>query len=154
MKTADELIDDILRREGGFVNHPDDPGGATNHGITIGTLRQWRGKAVSVEDVKNLSVEEARLIYNALYVKPFLGAGLPVDVLPFLVDLGVHSGVGAAQRLLHAARVRVEKGLPPMSPLLRALIHERLAFMSAQVKRQPGKLKFLRGWVNRILEFI
>lgn len=45
--------------EGGYVDHPADPGGATNLGITIHTLRAWRGAAVTKQDVKNLTVAEA-----------------------------------------------------------------------------------------------
>lgn len=40
MKTVEEIAEDIVSREGGFVNDPDDPGGATNHGVTIHTLRR------------------------------------------------------------------------------------------------------------------
>ncbi|MEM6933238.1 MAG: glycosyl hydrolase 108 family protein [Pseudomonadota bacterium] len=53
--------------EGGFVNNPRDNGGATNMGITQGTLENWRGEPVSVEDVRNLTREEADAILRANY---------------------------------------------------------------------------------------
>ena len=52
----------IAKWEGGFVNDPRDPGGATNMGITIATLSSWRGTPVTVQDVRNLTKQEARQI--------------------------------------------------------------------------------------------
>jgi lysozyme family protein len=159
MKTVEELLADIIRREtgahpqGGYTNDPADPGGPTKWGITLETLKQWRGKPTTAADVQALEQWEAEAIYRQRYIAPFL-TSVPPDVMPFVVDLAVHSGVGGAQRLLRAAEQRVQKGLPPMSPLYRALVHERLAFFSAQVRTQPAKLKFLRGWLNRVVEFI
>jgi lysozyme family protein len=63
--TDDAILAAILRREGGFVNHPADRGGPTHYGITQATLQAWRGRAVSEEDVRALSVEEAKAIYRA-----------------------------------------------------------------------------------------
>lgn len=57
----------IKHWEGGFVNHPADKGGATNMGITIGTLAAWRGQEVSIEDVRNLSRAEADEIFRTRY---------------------------------------------------------------------------------------
>ena len=55
MHTVDDITAEIIRREGGYVNDPDDPGGATNHGVTIHTLRHLRGSA-TVADMKALTV--------------------------------------------------------------------------------------------------
>ena len=49
----------VLKWEGGFSNHPNDPGGATNLGITHRTLSEWYGRAVPIEDLRSLSVGEA-----------------------------------------------------------------------------------------------
>ena len=58
--SLDAMIDRLLEREGGFVNHPADRGGATNWGVTQGTLAAWRGYPVSVADVHALTRDEAR----------------------------------------------------------------------------------------------
>ena len=57
--SIDALIDDILVREGGFVNHPADRGGPTHYGITQATLSRWRQQPVTVQDVQALTLEEA-----------------------------------------------------------------------------------------------
>ena len=57
----------ILASEGGYVDHPSDPGGATNMGITHRTLAAWRGKPVTKQDVRNLTRVEALEIYKAQY---------------------------------------------------------------------------------------
>ena len=60
MQTVRQIAEDIVRREGGFVNDPDDPGGATNHGVTIHTLRRLGldvtgDGTVDIDDVRRLS---------------------------------------------------------------------------------------------------
>src|SRR5690606_5273554 len=68
----------ILASEGGYVDHPDDPGGATNMGITIGRLSAWRGRKVTKQEVKNLTRGEALEIYKACYWDVVRGDDLPL----------------------------------------------------------------------------
>jgi lysozyme family protein len=93
----------VLKYEGGYVNHPLDPGGATNLGITKRTLERFRGARVSVADVKALTHEEAAAIYRQLYWEPArcdrLASGLDLAVF----DAAVNQGVGRAARLLNQA---------------------------------------------------
>ena len=63
-----ECLDIILKHEGGFVNHPEDPGGATNLGITKRTLEEFLGKEVSIDNVKNLDKKTAGKIYKQRYI--------------------------------------------------------------------------------------
>ncbi len=90
----------ILEKEGGYVDHPNDPGGATNMGITFNTLKDWRGTAITKQDVKDLTEEEARNIYEARYWKPLNCDSLPhgVDLVTF--DFGVNAGPGRSAKLL------------------------------------------------------
>lgn len=90
----------IFKQEGGYVNHPSDPGGATNMGITIGTLSDWRGHAVTPEDVRNLTREEAGDIYRAGYWDPVKGSELPVGVDLVVFDFGVNAGPSRAIKML------------------------------------------------------
>jgi len=61
----DQIIAEIIQREGGFSDRTADRGGATNFGITIQTLAAWRKKPVTVDDVKKLTPAEATEIYRA-----------------------------------------------------------------------------------------
>jgi lysozyme family protein len=61
---ARQIIDDIIRREGGAVDHPSDRGGQTKYGITKATLSEYRGRQVSGVELFALTEQEAREIYQ------------------------------------------------------------------------------------------
>lgn len=143
--TDTEIVTAILRREGGFVDDPRDRGRCTNRGITIQTLREWRGTPVTCDDVRGLSEQEARDIYQARYLAPF--AGTDAEVKPQVVDIAVNSGVMRARTLLALAQ-QSDK------PLNTALAIERLRFYARLVKADPTQSAFLLGWVNRAVEWL
>jgi lysozyme family protein len=97
------IMDEIFRHEGGYVDHPRDPGGATNMGITIGTLRDWRGKAVTKDDVRRLTKDEARTIYRKRYWDAVCGDELPSGVDLCAMDSAVNSGPSRGARWLQRA---------------------------------------------------
>lgn len=79
--------------EGGYVNDPNDPGGCTNMGITINTLKTWRGDpSLTCEDVKSLGEPEVGLIYASSYWAPVWGNQLPVGLNLQVFDFGVNAG--------------------------------------------------------------
>lgn len=169
MLELDIFIDRLIAREGGFVDHPVDRGGPTNMGITHKTLARWRkGEYVTVDDVENLSVEEARAIYRSMYWQEpgfdtlhFLS---PV-MSEMLFDAAVHHGPRRAVRFLqYAAMVTVDGSLGPVTrqavmtaprKLLAArYIGRRTAFIGRIVTRIPGQAVFAEGWNKRMQEFI
>lgn len=94
--TINEMIDGILAREGGYVNHPSDPGGATKYGITLKVARAngYMG------DMRDLSKDTARAIYRSEYIeKPGLLGIAEVDpqVAEEVIDTGVNVGVARAK---------------------------------------------------------
>ena len=109
MSTIDSILDDILRREGGYVNHPADRGGATNFGITAQTLGAWRklGRAATAAEVQALTETEARAIYRQQYIT---GPGFETIAHPallhLLVDAGVHSGPKRAVQWLQCLTLK------------------------------------------------
>lgn len=93
----------ILSYEGGFVNHPKDPGGATNYGITRATLSRFLDRKVDVQDVKDLDVETAKDIYHYMYWNQIKGDCLPLGVDLFVFDCAVNHGPGRAGKFLQQA---------------------------------------------------
>src|SRR3954447_20124487 len=90
-----EAISRVLKSEGGYVNHPSDPGGETNYGITIAVARAngYRGP------MRALPVEEARRIYRLKYANPVRFDDDPAGLDYTLFDYAVNSGVGRANKV-------------------------------------------------------
>jgi lysozyme family protein len=163
--TADELIDGILEREGGYTEHPSDRGGPTNFGVTAGVLGEWRhlGRQATREVVKTLTVDDARIIYQTRYLEPFLW--VPFEELRIqLVDFGVNAGVGTAikalQHILHVpedgiAGDRTQRALKEWPWFLthNALVAARLRHYLGVVARDKTQQPFLPGWLRRAMRF-
>lgn len=109
MFSVDRIAEEILDREGGYVNDPDDPGGATKYGVTIHTMRRLGldldgDGRVSAEDVQRLTRAQARGIFIEHY---FDGPGinlLPEALQPTVFDMYVNAGSNAVrilQRMLN-----------------------------------------------------
>ena len=108
MPSVQDIAEEIVAREGGFVNDPDDPGGATNHGVTIHTLRRLGmdltgDGQVTEADVRRLTRPQAVGIFvEHYYRRPRIDA-LPVGLQPSVFDMYVNAGAAAVrilQRLL------------------------------------------------------
>ncbi|AEI94413.1 MULTISPECIES: holin-associated N-acetylmuramidase [Roseobacter] len=108
MQTVREIAKEIVRREGGFVNDPDDPGGATNFGVTIHTMRRLgldldHDGSVTEADVRALTVDQAIDIFEKHYFQKPLIAMLPQPMHATVFDMYVNAGSNAVkilQRLL------------------------------------------------------
>ena len=162
----------IIEREGGFVNDPDDPGGATKYGVTQGTLSAWRRRSVSVDDVRRLGKTEAMEIFAQKY---FYSPGL--DQLPAalhepMLDFSVHSGPARAIKILQRAAgcqadgvigpgtLRVVKSHDP-DELACKLCCRRRDFLFRLAARRRQSRKYFRtkrgrkgGWLRRVEEFL
>ena len=108
MPSVQAIAEAIVAREGGFVNDPDDPGGATNFGVTIHTMRRLGldltgDGQVSVADVRRLRQAEAvRIFVEEYFRKPridWLPAPLQASVFDMSVNAGAN-GVKILQRLV------------------------------------------------------
>ncbi|MCC5960530.1 MAG: glycoside hydrolase family 108 protein [Rhodobacteraceae bacterium] len=138
---------EIFKHEGGFVNHPRDPGGATNMGITIGTLRGWRSGPVTVEDVRTLTKREAKTIYRARYWNPVKGDDLPVGLDLVTFDPAVNSGNSRGARWLQQALggVSVDGKVGPQT-LGAARKAEPVPVIKRACAKRMGFLRGLRTW--------
>ena len=83
-----------LKYEGGWSNHPSDPGGATNLGVTIATFRRYVKQNGTIADLKALTVDQAKTVYRRQYWDAVSGAELPDGVDFAVFDFGVNSGSG------------------------------------------------------------
>jgi lysozyme family protein len=115
MQSVQDIAKDIVTREGGYVNDPDDPGGATKHGVTIHTMRRLGldltgDGAVTEADVRALTMDQARDIFLRHY---FFGPridSLPAPLQASVFDMYVNAGANAVkilQRLFNAMRIDV-----------------------------------------------
>ena len=180
MKSVRQLATQIVAREGGFVNDPDDPGGATNFGVTIHTLRRLRpNQRVTVQDVRDLTRAQAIEIYIEHYFTRPRIAELPEPLWPSVFDMYVNAGANAVrilQRLLvqMGIHVAVDGIIGPhtiaathraydMAPahLVDAYGIARRDYYYAIADRRPASRKFARrrdggkgGWITRAEEFI
>lgn len=172
-RSVDSMILDIIRREGGFVDHPADRGGPTNFGITHKTLARYLDREVTRDDIRKLSRTLAAEIYRrAYYLEPRIDA-LPPGIRAFLFDSAVNHGPRRAikflQTVLNASgfgpldvdglsgpktRRQAKMAADRMGPwLLLALAEERRMFYRLIVERDPSQRVFLKGWMNRVAEF-
>lgn len=115
MQTVRAIAAEIVAREGGFVHDPDDPGGATQHGVTLGTLRRLAldltgDGQVTVADVRALTQVQAADIFVEHYFRRPRIAELPGLLHPSVFDMYVNAGAGAVrilQRLLRDMRLEI-----------------------------------------------
>ena len=146
--------------EGGFVDHPNDPGGATNRGITLATFRRVRPEA-TVEDLKRIDDKTVASIYRDLYWRPARCHRLPLPLALVHFDAAVNHGLGNAARLLQRTLGVVKDGIigpktlgaavtcDPIKAAKRYIGHRR-AFYSAIINRRPQMAVFRDGWTRRM----
>lgn len=146
-----------LRHEGGYADHPKDPGGATNFGVTHAMLARWRGAPCTKDDVRALTSSEAGDIYRKFYWDVVGAGALAAGLDAVAFDHAVHSGPRAAVKALQKALgVRADgvcgaatrAALPYADPTrtILAMCRSRRAFL-ARLSTYPT---FGRGWMARI----
>lgn len=183
MQSVDAIARDIVAREGGFVDDPDDPGGATKHGVTVHTLRRLGldldgDGGVDAADVRLVDADRAADIFKKHYFEaPGIGR-LPDAVQPSAFDMYVNAGANAVkilQRLLGAfgEPVSVDGVIGPRTAAAASLVQakaprhladaygiERRNYYYALADARPQMRKFARrrdggkgGWIVRAEAF-
>lgn len=164
--TDEQIIDDVLLREGGYVDHPADHGGPTNFGVTLSTLGAWRGKPVTADDVRSLTEGEARDIYREMYVhRPGFNRIADDRLRSLVIDAAVNHGAKRAVKLLQAAlKITVDGTLGPETikalfateakSLYLGLCAERVRFYGRILSADHSQVVFASGWMNRMADFI
>src|SRR5690606_8907906 len=98
-KNFQQALEKVLKHEGGFVNHPADPGGATNKGITIKVYQQFK-KGATVADLKKITDAEVSAIYRKNYWDAVKADQLPSGLDYAVFDFAVNSGPSRAAKCL------------------------------------------------------
>lgn len=98
--TYDEALRRLLAHEGGYSNHPSDPGGPTNFGITLADYRRYIKPDATADDVRAMSVDQAKAIYRKRYWDAQRCDELPAGVDYSVFDYGVNSGIGRSGKVL------------------------------------------------------
>ena len=154
----------VLQFEGGFVDNPDDPGGATNQGITQSVYDRFRTEhGVAVQSVRLIQANEVAAIYQTEYWLPAHCDALapPLDAVVF--DCAVNSGEGRAIRTLQQALGITDDGQWGPETQAATLVCDaravaskyldlRTMFYNAVAKARPASIEFLHGWLNRVAE--
>ncbi len=99
----EEALAHVLQHEGGYVNHPADPGGMTNLGVTKRVWEEWTGKRVSEADMRALTPELVAPMYKKRYWDVVRGDDLPTGVDLCVFDAAVNAGAGRASKFLQQA---------------------------------------------------
>lgn len=152
-------LKETFRHEGDFVNDPHDSGGATKYGITIHTLRRWRGQDVTEADVRALTKDEATRIYFSFYWNRVRGDDLPPGLDFAVFDFAVHAGVRRASEFLQRILGVTVDGIigqetvaaaqaADVPSVIRQLCANRLAFL----QRLRNWERYRNGWTRRVRE--
>lgn len=158
MGSLDRCLAVTLREEGGYFDHPKDPGGKTNFGVIQRVYDKYRvARGLETQTVGVIDQSEVRDIYNKYYWSPLQCDDMPPGVDLAVFDFGVNSGISRSakytQRILG---VKVDGHIGPdtlhalntTDPewFINRLKDDRLAF----VNRIPYKKYFIKGWTRRI----
>lgn len=100
LQTYDTALARLLVHEGGYTDHPADPGGPTNFGITIYDYRKYVKRNATAADVRAMKLNDAKSIYRAKYWDAQRCDELPAGVDYAVFDYGVNSGIGRSGKVL------------------------------------------------------
>ncbi len=148
-------LDFTLEAEGGYVDNPQDPGGATNMGITQATYSAWLGRPVSVDEVRALPKIIAGQIYKANYWDAINGNELPAGVDLMVFDFGVNAGTATSAKRLQGFLNITQDGIigPQTLDAVKnyepALLIKWLGASQQTYYHQLGMPEFLDGWMAR-----
>jgi lysozyme family protein len=154
-----KALEAVLHHEGGCVNHPDDPGGMTNLGVTKKVWEEWVGHDVDEKTMRALTPAQVAPMYKAKYWDKIRGDDLPEGVDYVVFDAAVNSGPGRAAKWLQAC-----VGVDPDGGIGPKTLAAVAAFAPAELADDYSKrrLSFLmdlphwgtfgKGWSRRVAE--
>lgn len=173
MAKFDLAIPHTLAWEGGLVNHPNDPGGLTNRGITIGTFLKFAKPVLGINATEanliNLTIDQAKKIYKVAYWDSITGDVInSQDVANIYFDMRVNAGTNAVRLMQSSLRemgylvtvdsvhgpqtLQAINNAPPVE-LYTLYKANRIKYYQAIATARPSLQVFLKGWLNRVASF-
>jgi lysozyme family protein len=150
-------IKHILKWEGGYVNHPSDPGGMTNLGVTKRVWEEWTGKPATEADMRGLTIEMVTPLYKKRFWDAVRGDDLPAGVDLCVFDCAVNAGVGRASRFLQqVVGVAADGAIGPktMEAVTKMsadeIIEKFCDLREAHYKSLSTFATFGKGWMRRL----
>lgn len=168
MANHKNIIPFILKFEGGYVNDPDDRGGATNKGVTIATYRalgKWdnnKDGKIDEKDLKLITNEQWQIIFKNSFWDKIKGDDIVnqsiADLIADWVWASGKYGITNTQKVLGVKQdgivgtktIAAINGYKNQKELFNKLKAERIAYVNRIVKANPSQKKFIKGWLNRI----
>jgi lysozyme family protein len=157
----EKCLEMLLVHEGGFVNHPDDPGGMTNLGVTKKVWEEWVGHDVSEKEMRNLTPTMVAPLYQRKYWNACHADELISGLDYCVFDVAVNSGVGRAIKLLQSSvgatpdggygaitAALVQEAEKDPTRIIELFSAKRLEFLQS-LKAFPT---FGKGWSRRVAE--
>jgi lysozyme family protein len=157
----DTCLKHLLMHEGGFVNHPSDPGGMTNRGVTAAVWQGWVGHPVSEKEMRNLTPTLVAPLYKRKYWDACHADDLVSGLDYAVFDFAVNSGIGRAIKVLQSCvgatpdggygsitAALVKKAESDPARLISVYCSKRLEFLES-LKTFPI---FGKGWSRRVAE--
>lgn len=111
MPTFKHALKELLKHEGGYVNHPRDPGGMTNLGVTRRVWERWVGRDVGEREMRSLTSEDVAPLYYQKYWLKVKADKLPPGLALQVFDFGVNAGPRRAIRYLQLVVGTIQDGL-------------------------------------------
>ena len=162
MSNYNECLKIILMHEGGYVNHPKDPGGETNLGVTKRVYEEWGG----TKEMKDLTVEDVEPIYKKNYWDKIKGDDLPDGLALCVFDFGVNAGPGRAAKFLQKLLgVTQDGGIGPqtLGALQSAIGEDKVTQTREMIEKYQSMRQeyyeglstfdtFGKGWTRRVEE--
>ena len=151
-----EIFEGVIKHEGGFVDHPADPGGMTNLGVTRKVYSEWLGREATEGEMRGLTKADVSPLYKKWYFDAVKADDLPAGVDYFTVDIAINSGPRRAAKMLQkCVAAKPDGAIGPMT--LKAVadndsteLIEKLADARQDFYESLKTFKtFGKGWTRR-----
>lgn len=159
----DTCLNDLLKHEGGFSNHPRDPGGVTMLGVTKRVWEEYTGKPATISDMRNLTIAKVGPLYRDRYWDSVKAGQLPPALAMCVFDMAVNAGPGKAGKLLQRLVGVAVDGLVGRGTLTAVQAYVAAHGLAEAVKGYQASRRtfyralgtfdvFGRGWLRRVDE--